>query len=284
MLKSYPSITFLNHESVDITLTRDGGPKTNFRVFGSPWSPAHGLWAFQYAPEEASKVWGGSIPIDTDIVITHTPPKYHCDESKHQESSGCEILREKLWRVRPSLAVCGHVHEARGAERVLWDLETPNVRYKEFMTGYWKDPGLGNKKNSLIDLSAKSATPLNNHRNWSDKNPENGNHLGKPTRLSTSTSWTFTDQSLDPHAQGLESAVWGQGGFPLSGQCDLEALEGRLDRRETCIVNAAIMATSWPYKTSNGRKWNKPIVVDVDLPVRKPKAIGKMVKHDVPIS
>ena len=41
--------------------------------------------------------------------------------------------------------------------------------------------------------------------------------------------------------------------------------DGRLERRETCIVNAAIVASSYPH--SGGKKFNKPIVVDVDLPV-----------------
>jgi len=36
-------------------------------------------------------------------------------------------------------------------------------------------------------------------------------------------------------------------------------------RKETCIVNAAIMASSWPYKT--GKTFNAPIVVDLELPV-----------------
>ena len=46
----------------------------------------------------------------------------------------------------------------------------------------------------------------------------------------------------------------------------MEALDGRLGRRETCVVNAAIMASSWPYKSPNQRRYNKPIVVDIDLP------------------
>ena len=64
------------------------------------------------------------------------------------------------------------------------------------------------------------------------------------------------------------SAVRGQGGTPPSGRCDMEALDGRMGRKETCVVNAAIMASSWPYKSKEGRKYNKPVVVDIDLPVR----------------
>jgi hypothetical protein len=39
--------------------------------------------------------------------------------------------------------------------------------------------------------------------------------------------------------------------------------ETRQDRAETCIVNAAIMANNW----GGPKRFNKPIVVDIDLPV-----------------
>ena len=65
----------------------------------------------------------------------------------------------------------------------------------------------------------------------------------------------------------LPSATRGQGGMPPSGRCDLEALSQRMGRKETCIINAAVMASSWPHKGVNGRKYNKPIVVDIDLPI-----------------
>lgn len=124
VLTDSSSIKYLNHQSIDIRLTKDNGPQTAFKIFGSPYSPARGLWAFGYPPEGASGLWD-QIPLDTDIVVTHTPPKFHCDESGDRGAAGCEILRQTLWRVRPRLNVCGHVHEGRGAERVIWDLSIP---------------------------------------------------------------------------------------------------------------------------------------------------------------
>lgn len=121
LLTSSSSIFYLNHQSIDIRLAKEGGPQTAFKIFGSPYSPARGLWAFGYPPERASQLWD-QIPLDTDIIVTHTPPKFHCDESGGRGAAGCEILRQTLWRVRPRLAVCGHIHEGRGAERIIWDL------------------------------------------------------------------------------------------------------------------------------------------------------------------
>jgi hypothetical protein len=161
LFKDYPSIKYLYHESIDVCLTKVDGPRTHFKVFGSPYSPAHGLWAFGYAWEDAERLWS-KIPLDADIVVTHTPPKYHCDESSNRGAAGCEILRQRLWRVRPRLSICGHVHEGRGVERVLWDLSSPHVMYKEFDTRYWIDPSLGNKKQCCVDLAAGGKLPLDN--------------------------------------------------------------------------------------------------------------------------
>lgn len=212
--------------------------------------------------------------MDTDIVITHTPPKYHCDESRDRGAAGCEALRQKLWRLRPSLAICGHVHEGRGAERIRWDLEAPNIKYKESSIAYWVDPGLDNKKQSLIDLSSESLSPLDNSGSWSNEEmPVKSvdvvakSSLSLPHwRLEERPSFTFEVPEQTSTASQSDN-VRGQGGKPPSGRCDMEALAGRQSRKETCIINAAIMASSWPYKSRDSRKHNKPIVVDLDLPV-----------------
>ena len=44
---------------------------------------------------------------------------------------------------------------------------------------------------------------------------------------------------------------------------NVEALVGRIGRKETCVINAAIMASSY----GGPKRFNKPIVVDIDLPV-----------------
>ena len=197
LLERSPSITWLKHEAAVINLTCPTGPRTTFKIFGSPYSPANGMWAFAYNADEAKHIWD-PIPPDADFVLTHTPLKYYNDLTT--SGRGCEDLRKALWRIRPRLAICGHVHEERGAERVRWNLE--DVKH-ETMVERWDDPGRGNKKISLVDLTAEGPYPLDN--------------------------------------------------------------DGKLDRRETCIVNAAIAASSYPH--TGGKKFNKPIVVDIDLPV-----------------
>jgi len=288
LLEQAPSILWLKHEHAVIDLVSPSGPRTTFKIFGSPFSPAHGTWAFGYGPDEAAQLWD-RIPLDTDIVVTHTPPKYHCDERGDRRAIGCEGLRNALWRVRPRLAICGHLHESRGAERIHWDLDSPNVKYRESKTVRWEDPGKDNKKQSIIDLTSKSGSPLANDGSAGDclreaplrsdtvrdpvqilSYPNDTNHdpLSSNSKPSAKLGVSrITANLLAVPSPSLLPATWGQGGVPPSPRCDVEALSGRMGRQETCIINAAIMATSW--SRSQAKKFNKPIVVDIDLPISK---------------
>ncbi|KAG6029799.1 hypothetical protein E4U41_000277 [Claviceps citrina] len=206
LLRGSPSITYLHHESATIRLRPGAGPATQFTVFGSPYSPRHGRWAFGYdasahadgaASPPTTNLWHDIAP-DTDIVVTHTPPRNHGDATGEQRPRGCEALRRALWRVRPRLAVCGYIHDGRGVRRVVWDTNPGgSSRFAEKSVSVWTDPGVGNNKLSLVDLTAKKGPSL---------------------------------------AKG-----------------------------ETCMVNAAILKTSYPHR--EGKQLNKPIVVDVDFPV-----------------
>jgi hypothetical protein len=283
LLEQSSSILWLKHEAVVVKLDGPSGPHTTFKIFGSPFSPRNGMWAFGYNPQEAVDIWN-RIPLDSDIVLTHTPPKYHRDERKDRKAVGCEELRNTLWRVRPRLAVCGHVHEGRGAERIRWDLEASNIKYKEIGVEPWDDPGRDNKKLSLIDLTTRGRTPLDNDgscsdlETWSSTNepaalpPTEENHIELPTSLKQNITnegiSKVTTKLLPTSVEIFPPTTRGQGGIPPSNRCDMEALMGRLGRKETYVINAAIMASSWPHG-AGGRKFNKPIVVDIDLPVWK---------------
>lgn len=301
LLKGSTSITYLDHASATIRLAKEDGPRTTFKVFGSPYSPARGLWAFGYgSDQQALQLWD-QIPLDTDVLVTHTPPKYHCDESKDCGSTGCEVLRQTLWRVRPRLAICGHVHEGRGVERVRWDLGASNIKFKEADTMYWTDPGRDNKKQSLLDFTAKGGAGLDNDgadgREQKTPMPDFGQELHKvppvpvvynPSASASASTGAQPTESYSSSQLGVAdffaggasdsnyvtSATGGGSGIPPSGRCDVEVLSGRPGRRETCVINASIRASSWSHKGSVGNRLNKPIVVDIDLPVWRDCADG----------
>jgi Icc-related predicted phosphoesterase len=161
LLRSDPSIVWLNHESREIRLTHeeeDSGAAnvTKLRVFGSPYSPTKRPRAFGYTTAEeddaaaSHRLWD-QIPLDSDIVVTHTPAKYHRDNcSARGNAAGCETLRQALWCVRPRLFVCGHIHEGYGVEAVTWDLSSSSG---EQSIRYWNDPHPDSKKQYKIDLS-----------------------------------------------------------------------------------------------------------------------------------
>lgn len=229
LVQGSPSVIFLRHASALVKLTRLDGPRTVFKVFGSPYSRFQGVWAFGYdTAEEAQRLWD-QIPLDVDIVVTHTPPSGYCDHRREDgdkaRSLGCDGLRQALSRVRPMLAVCGHVHEGRGYERVRWDDDDDGATRSAQEAAL---PPMGSKKQSLIDLTGRKHRRLDN----------------------TSISVSYT-----------EAATHGTVGTITNGPTP----EGTISaRKETCIVNAAIMATSFPHK--EGKQFHKPIVVDLELP------------------
>lgn len=94
-------------------------------VFGSPWTPACGSFAFQYDREE--DVWAGKVPDETDILVAHGPPAAHLDHGK-----GCQYLLNEIWRARPSLVVFGHIHAAHGTESIR--LDTSQMLYEKILT------------------------------------------------------------------------------------------------------------------------------------------------------
>jgi Icc-related predicted phosphoesterase len=150
-------IVYLEHEIKVITVKG-----TQVKVFGSPFSPASSSaskqWAFQYTPSQAQELWS-SIPPDPTILITHTPPAGHLDSSAHWTQGGCPALSQALFRTKPLLHICGHCHEARGAQVLCWSDEAE----AEHGVTEWMDPGSGNKKQSLFDPTGKKSRRADPH-------------------------------------------------------------------------------------------------------------------------
>lgn len=149
LLIENPDIVYLQHSTAEINLPEKD---VSIRIFGSPYSPDRGTqnWAFQYDKHTAETFWD-AVPENTDILITHTPPKGICDASKHWQEGGCSALSTALSRVRPNLHVCGHCHEGRGAALIDWN--SPSSEGARLETVPWEDPGRNNKKLSKYDLT-----------------------------------------------------------------------------------------------------------------------------------
>lgn len=262
-------------------------------MFGSPCTPKKRAWAFQYEPKDASRLWG-AIPSDTDIVITHAPPKGHCDTATTTDQLGCEVLLQALHRVRPVISVFGHIHEGRGAEIVRWNVDTPENGSLVEDVEVWADPGIGNSKQSLVNLTSKGRRPLDNsgvltrcsfslasHAPIGDDGQADATMVLQPDVLkSTSGPAGVADSEAKAKAMSGGAIVCRQ----AAPQSDIGLAAIGVDaekndvRRETAMINAAFLGPKGPKLDDGHRRQpkvtNKPIVVDVDLPVWRLKHDG----------
>lgn len=109
-------VIYLENESVSI----DG------KLFwGSPYTPwffgQH--WVFNLPDPNVNKARARAItracweqiPDNTDVLITHGPPKGILDNAPVGGNVGCERLRDEVFnRVLPRLHIFGHIHEGAG--------------------------------------------------------------------------------------------------------------------------------------------------------------------------
>lgn len=105
----FAGMTYLQDEAVEIA---------GMRIYGSPWTPEFGRWAFQKARGPASaEVWD-QIPDGLDILLTHGPPAGIGDMTVRGEHAGCEDLLRRVRHARPALHLFGHIHEGYGVRRL----------------------------------------------------------------------------------------------------------------------------------------------------------------------
>jgi len=106
---SYLDINFLIHQSLSI----DG---INF--FGSPYTPTFGEgWAYNRARHKIVDAWD-TIPDNTDVLITHGPPKGILDMTHRNgnnfELVGCKSLLNKVFTLdKLQYHIFGHIHDEK---------------------------------------------------------------------------------------------------------------------------------------------------------------------------
>jgi hypothetical protein len=111
-------------------------------IWGSPVSPSFGYgWGFNKdRGHDINEVWNG-IPMDTDIVITHSPIYGYNDRAQNtNQNVGCSDLYHRLHEVKPHLHFAGHIHEGHGYKTIPYKDEwgdiytfngsTCNLRYE----------------------------------------------------------------------------------------------------------------------------------------------------------
>ena len=114
------------------------------KFYGSPWQPWFRDWAFNFPEHDArrdfifaSRMWN-EIPLDTNVLLTHTPPFGILDKCERDGRLGCPSLRKRLGELTDTgnlkLHVFGHIHEGYGQQimdGVLYvNASTCNEKYK----------------------------------------------------------------------------------------------------------------------------------------------------------
>lgn len=105
------------------------------KVYASPYQPEFCDWAFPYYRDEdrynashqctpyAKPIAQNPVPDfpSIDVMMTHGPPMGVLDQTNRGESVGCQHLLRAARRCRPRMHCFGHIHEAWGAQKVLWN-------------------------------------------------------------------------------------------------------------------------------------------------------------------
>jgi Icc-related predicted phosphoesterase len=75
----------------------------------TPWD-----WSFDLEEQVAEELLDGCP--EGAVLISHSPPRGHCDQSSGGKSLGSEAVLAAIEDRRPRLVLCGHIHEAWGCE------------------------------------------------------------------------------------------------------------------------------------------------------------------------
>jgi hypothetical protein len=100
-----PDVTYLQDSAVTF-----GG----LTFWGSPWQPEYNSWAFNLPRGAALAERWSLIPGETDVLVTHGPPRGYGDRSSVDGREGCDDLLAAVDRIRPALHLFGHIHQDGG--------------------------------------------------------------------------------------------------------------------------------------------------------------------------
>jgi uncharacterized protein len=105
--ENWEGATVLHGQGTEIDGTQFYGLGAGVPI--TPWD-----WSFDLDDEQAAERLAGCP--EGAVLVVHSPPKGHCDTSSAGDHLGSRAILEAIEAKRPRLAVCGHIHEAWGAE------------------------------------------------------------------------------------------------------------------------------------------------------------------------
>ena len=105
--EGWPQASVLHGEATELDGVRIFGLGAGIPV--TPWD-----WSFDLDEDEAARMLE-RCP-EGAVLVSHSPPRGHCDRSGSGESLGSTAVAAAIERLGPSLVLCGHIHESWGCE------------------------------------------------------------------------------------------------------------------------------------------------------------------------
>ena len=86
----------------------------------TPWD-----WSFDLDEAEAEERLSGCP--QGAVLVSHSPPRGHCDRSGSGQELGSEAVLGAIESKRPRLVLCGHIHESWGCESTVGESTVINL-------------------------------------------------------------------------------------------------------------------------------------------------------------
>jgi Icc-related predicted phosphoesterase len=116
--RGWEAATVLHGEGTEIDGVQFYGLGAGIPV--TPWD-----WSFDLDEDQAGEKLAGCP--DDAVLVVHSPPKGHCDQSSSGDHLGSQAILDAIEAKRPRLAVCGHIHEAWGSESEIGPTRVMNL-------------------------------------------------------------------------------------------------------------------------------------------------------------
>ena len=116
--RGWPAATVLHGEGTEIDGIALYGLGAGVPV--TPWD-----WSFDL-DEEAAAEKLSRCP-EGAVLVSHSPPRGHCDVSGAGEHLGSRAVLEAIEAKRPRLVLCGHIHESWGERSSIAETEVINL-------------------------------------------------------------------------------------------------------------------------------------------------------------
>lgn len=84
-------------------------------LYGCPMTPMYGDWAFMLTHWESKDYWE-RVTKRMDVLISHGPPHKILDRVPGGRFVGCPYHGEAIERLKPDVAIFGHIHLCGGQE------------------------------------------------------------------------------------------------------------------------------------------------------------------------